>query len=91
MELAELFLKVLEVPGSAAQAERSISAYNHIIKDKRLNRSPARIPYYVMMYANGEERQERAEVRRRYARKTRRKLFLLDNDAFQPLKKRIRV
>jgi hypothetical protein len=82
--LALFFLRVLNVPGSSAQAERSISAYNTVVKDKRLGLSPERIPTYVMIYANGSLRQKRAAKRRKYASRKRRKEFFLDQETFSP-------
>ena len=85
--LAQLFLRVLEVPGSSAQAERSISSYNHIVANKRLSMSPDRIPYYVMLFANGAERQERARNRDKKKGERRRKTFILDQESFRPMEK----
>ena len=83
-ELGAFFVRMLEVPGSSAQAERSISAYNHIVKDKRLRLSKEHIKSYVMIYANGNIRQERARKRREYSKKKRRKEFFLDQQTFSP-------
>ena len=82
--LAKLFLRVLEVPGSSAEVERSISAYNHIIKDKRLAMKPESIPKYVMIFANGAKRKEIGTKRRTYSTKKRRKKFNLNQSSFAP-------
>lgn len=82
--LASLFLRVLEVPGSSAQAERSISSYNHIVKDKRLRMTPEHIPFYVMLFANGAQRQERSRKRAKQQQQRRRKEFILDDASFSP-------